>query len=206
MVVTPSHMFSLHMPKSAIFTWPSESSITLSSFRSLWGGRKSLGTSLDAADRQSTLSHAFPCWAPGRGRAGPCPPAACDRAERWGTAHPHPPVFLPLRSRPSHEDALRHRLWEETPRKAAWCPAGRPWPGAPRGGSRGALVPTGATCLSLDCPCLPGAPRVNNRSREPDLTPGAPSARRSQLGLPAKPFRSKTASRALATWQTRRTR
>lgn len=32
---TPSAMFSLHMPKSAILMCPSESSITLSNFRSL---------------------------------------------------------------------------------------------------------------------------------------------------------------------------
>lgn len=39
-MVTPSQMFSLHMPKSAILMCPSLSSITLSSFRSLQGEGK----------------------------------------------------------------------------------------------------------------------------------------------------------------------
>lgn len=39
LVVTPSFIFSLHMPKSAILMWPSQSSITLSSFRSLQEGK-----------------------------------------------------------------------------------------------------------------------------------------------------------------------
>lgn len=43
LVVIPSQMFSLHMPKSAILMCPSESSMTLSSFKSLQRSRENSG-------------------------------------------------------------------------------------------------------------------------------------------------------------------